>query len=73
MNPNETILIPLLNRRISDMVAQSIVLEAKNILLEQEKEELIRRLDQMTQAIEKHEAAQRKRNKKDASVDGSTY
>lgn len=74
MNPNETILIPLLNRRIADLVAQNIVFEAKNILLEQEKEALLRQAQELAQRIEKLEAAQKKRSKKDGTtLDGSTY
>jgi hypothetical protein len=74
MNPNETILIPLLNRRIADIVAQNIVFEAKNILLEQEKEALLRQAQELSERIEKLEAAQKKRSKKDGTtLDGSTY
>lgn len=74
MNPNETILIPLLNRRIADLVAQNIVFEAKNILLEQEKEALLRQAQELSERIEKLEAAQKKRSKKDGTtLDGSTY
>ena len=74
MNPNETILIPLLNRRIAELVSQNIVLEAKNILLEQEKEALLRQAQELTQQIEKMESAHKKRSKKDApTFDGSTY
>lgn len=74
MNPNETILIPLLNRRIADLVSQNIVFEAKNILLEQEKEALMRQAQELAQRIEKLEAAQKKRSKKDGTtLDGSTY
>lgn len=74
MNPNETILIPLLNRRIADLVSQNIVFEAKNILLEQEKEALLRQAQELSERIEKLEAAQKKRSKKDGTtLDGSTY
>lgn len=74
MNPNETILIPLLNRRIADLVSQNIVFEAKNILLEQEKEALLRQIQELNEKIDKMESAYKKRSKKDApALDGSTY
>lgn len=74
MNPNETILIPLLNRRIAELVSQNIVFEAKNILLEQEKEALLQKTQELNEKIDKMESAYKKRSKKDGStLDGSTY
>jgi hypothetical protein len=74
MNPNETILIPLLNKRVGELVSQNIVLEAKNILLEQERDTLSKQVRELVDRIEKMESAYKKRSKKDApALDGSTY
>lgn len=74
MNPNETILIPLLNKRVGELFSQNIVLEAKSILLEQERDTLSKQVRELVDRIEKMEAAQKKRSKKDGStLDGSTY
>lgn len=74
MNPNETILIPLLNKRVGELVSQNIVLEAKSILLEQERDTLSKQVRELVDRIEKMEVAQKKRSKKDGStLDGSTY
>lgn len=74
MNPNETILIPLLNRRVGELLSQNIVLEAKNILLEQEKELLLKKLEETNQSLEKIETAQKKKAKKEVTTfDGATY
>lgn len=74
MNPNETILIPLLNRRMGELLSQNIVLEAKNILLEQENESLKKQIEDLTHTIEKFDAVQKKKVKKEnTTFDGATY
>lgn len=74
MNPNETILIPLLNRRMSELLSQNTVLEAKNILLEQENESLQKQIEDLNRSIEKSDAAQKKKVKKEnTTLDGATY
>jgi hypothetical protein len=73
-NPNETILIPLLNKRVAELLSQNIMLEAKSILLEQEKEALLKQANELAARIAKLEAAEGKKRKKDAPIlDGSTY
>jgi chromosome segregation ATPase len=39
-NPNETILIPLLNKRVSELTTTNILIEAKLLYAEEEKKEL---------------------------------
>lgn len=43
-NPNEVILIPLLNKRVTDLYTQNILLEGKLLWAEREKEELQQQL-----------------------------
>lgn len=50
-NPNETILIPLLNKRISELYTASLLLEAKLQWADQEKSTLIAEIGGKTQRI----------------------
>lgn len=53
-NPNEVILIPLLNKRVTDLFTQNILLEGKLLWAEREKEEL---QQQLQTASSNHAAA----------------
>lgn len=50
-NPNETILIPMLHKRVGDLTSENILLQAKLQWMEQEKEELIAEMGGKTQRI----------------------
>lgn len=51
-NPNETILIPLLNKRVTDLTTANILLEAKVAWAEQEKDALAEEVKKKTEEIE---------------------
>lgn len=59
-NPNETILIPLLNKRVGELTTTNILIEAKLLYAEEEKKELRSALDaeqaRFASAIEEEKA-----------------
>jgi hypothetical protein len=49
-NYNETVLIPILQNKVNDLVTQGIVLEARLEIAKKEKAELQKKLDEALQA-----------------------
>ena len=50
-NPNETILIPLLHKRISDLTTETLLLQARLQWVEEEKKEMLGEIGSKTQRI----------------------
>lgn len=65
-NYNETVVIPLLQKKFQELTNQNLVLEA-NLLIEKEKN------SRLLQQMESTKTEQKRSKKKEESLDGNTF
>lgn len=57
-NYNETVLIPILQNKVNDLLTQTILLEAKLQIAQKEKADVDKRLGEVTTSLQALQAAQ---------------